>query len=260
MSAVASGRGPLAVFVHGAAGDCRQWEEIAAALQSGYRAVRVSRRYHWPSPPPSAGAVYTYESHRDDLLVMLRAADHPVHLVGHSWGAGVALLAALSEPRLLRTLTLIEPPFASLLPPAAEGIDGERGSRGEMLEAIRSFARSGEHERATVAMIDWVQGGLGFGGLRASVQHVLLANARTTGPTFAAQPPAVTCDHLRGLRVPTYVLRGEHTRTWYRLIGEAVAACIPGAELAAVPAAAHMSIVENARAVARLIRAFLARH
>jgi pimeloyl-ACP methyl ester carboxylesterase len=70
----------------------------------------------------------------------------------------------------------------------------------------------------------------------------------------------VTCAQLRTLRLPVLVLRGEKTRPWYRLIAEAAADCIPGAESAVVPAARHMTIVENPSASADLILRFIARH
>ena len=46
---------------------------------------------------------------------MLRALDAtPAHLVGHSWGAFICLLAAIRHPQLVRSLVLAEPPVLSL--------------------------------------------------------------------------------------------------------------------------------------------------
>jgi pimeloyl-ACP methyl ester carboxylesterase len=65
---------------------------------------------------------------------------------------------------------------------------------------------------------------------------------------------------LRRLRLPVLVLRGELTRSWYRLIAEATANCIRGAETAIIPAAGHMSIVKNPRGTASLVLSFIGRH
>src|SRR5687767_7781868 len=97
-----TGSGPDLVLVHGSVGDYRQWVPIAHQLRGQYRIASVSRRFHWPRTSAPAGAAYTYEIHRDDLLRYLRTRERPVHLIGHSYGAGVVLLAALAEPALLQ--------------------------------------------------------------------------------------------------------------------------------------------------------------
>lgn len=50
------------------------------------------------------------------------------------------------------------------------------------------------------------------------------------------------------------------TRPWYRLIAEATANCIRGAETAVIPAARHMAIVKNPSGTASLVLSFIRRH
>ena len=182
-------------------------------------------------------------------------------MVGHSYGAGVALLTGLHHPELVRSLTLIEPPFGSLVPPSAPGFAAELASRDSMVAALRVQVQAGSVERAAEDLMDWVEGEPGgFRRLPQATQDELLANAATAGPTYAGPAPRVTCGQLHGLRVPVLVLRGEQTRPWYRLIAEATANCIPGAETAVIPAARHMSIVTNPSGTASLVQSFIGRH
>ena len=102
------------------------------------------------------------------------------------------------------------------------------------------------------------QGAGGFSQLPQTVRDGLLANAKTIGPNIAAPAPTVTCDELHVLHVPTLVLNGERTRMWYRLIGQAVAACVPGGRAATIEAAGHMAIVENPIQTATLLMQFIA--
>jgi pimeloyl-ACP methyl ester carboxylesterase len=250
----AGGRGPDVLLVHGALGDYRQWAPIAERLRAQFRVVAVSRRYHWPNRPPPADADYSYESQCDDLLAYLRGYARRVHLVGHSYGAGIAVLVALRAPGALHTLTLIEPPFASLLPKSAPGLEQEVASRGAMLEAVQALSRQGGDEHAARMLVDWLQGGPGrFARLTQDAQQVLLQNAKTVGPTFSRAAPSVACGQLRGIRVPTLVLRGEHTRPYFALIADTTASCLPDASAAQVPGAGHMTIVERpAETAARL--------
>jgi pimeloyl-ACP methyl ester carboxylesterase len=258
LTAMIAGSGPAVVLVHGSVGDYRQWDSIAARLAAHRTVLSVSRRYHWPNAQPPRGVRYTYDEHRDDLLKYVRARAHPVHLVGHSYGAGVVLLAALSDPSSIRTLTLIEPAFNTLLPAAAPDLECELVSRTSMVAEVRSRAVQGDDAGATRALIDWVQGGPGgFDGLPEQVQQWMLDNALTAGPTVGFTPPEVTLEQLRALVVPTLVMAGERTRLYYRLIGERVASAVPRARLERVRDAGHMSIVERPQDVADVIADFI---
>ena len=255
------GRGPDVILIHGVLGDYRQWEPISLMLSPRYRVIAVSRRFHWPNPPPSGTVDYSFEKHSADLDDLLRSFHRPVHLVGHSYGAGVALLTVLHHPEQVRSLTLIEPPFGSLVPPSESGFTAERTSRDAMIAALQVNVRAGSVERAVEELMDWVEGGPGmFRRLPPTTQHELLTNAATVGPTYAVPAPRVTCRQLGGLQLPVLVLRGEQTRLWYRLIAEATANCIRGAEAAVVTAARHMTIVKNPSGTARLVLSFIMRH
>jgi pimeloyl-ACP methyl ester carboxylesterase len=260
LTLVVRGKGPDVVLVHGALGDYRQWTPIGEALSRGYHVTMVSRRFHWPSRSVPGDSKYTFEAQSADLSALLATFDHPVHLVGHSYGAGVALLTALSHPERVRSLTLIEPPFATLVSGSVPGFDSERASRDSMVGAVRAAPQTGGPERIAEVLMDWMQGGPGgFQRLPGDVRAQLVANAGTAIPMFATPPPRVTCDQLRQLQIPVLVLRGEHTRAWFRFISEATVGCLPHAEAGIIPAAGHMSIVENPTGVARLVGAFIAR-
>jgi pimeloyl-ACP methyl ester carboxylesterase len=47
----------------------------------------------------------------EDILALLES---PSHIVGHSFGGVIALLVAMAEPDLVRSLTVIEPPALSI--------------------------------------------------------------------------------------------------------------------------------------------------
>src|SRR5688500_3299107 len=145
---ISQGGGPDVVLVHGALGDQRQWDTIAAALAARFRTHAVSRRHHWPSPMPAASERYTYELHRDDVLALMDQLSGPVHLVGHSYGAGVVLLVALQAPERVRSLTLIEPALGSLLPEAGPGLAEERSTRVAVLSRVRELVGTDKHLEA----------------------------------------------------------------------------------------------------------------
>jgi pimeloyl-ACP methyl ester carboxylesterase len=99
-----------AVFVHGS----QSWgsDEIAGfaaqrPLAARVRMVVIDRRGYGQSPDPAGdGGRGDHNADAGDVIGVLGAGGH---LVGHSYGAVVALLAAAKRPDLVRSLTLIEP-------------------------------------------------------------------------------------------------------------------------------------------------------
>ena len=81
------------------------WEE------AGYRVIAVDRFGHDPAYPVSSNWPHL----RDQLIdrVLKQAKGRPVHLVGHSLGGHLSLLAACKRPDLARSLVLIDSPLVA---------------------------------------------------------------------------------------------------------------------------------------------------
>ena len=100
--------GPLVVCFPGM-GDLRStWRELAARLAAaGGRVATVDLRGHgesslgWPS--------YRKVDVGEDMLALVRALGGPAVLVGNSYSAGAAVLAAAAEPDLVNGLVLTGP-------------------------------------------------------------------------------------------------------------------------------------------------------
>ena len=122
---IEQGQGPPLVLVHGSASDLRTWWVQEDRLARHLHTIAYSRRYHWPNEPIAADVDYGMDRQVEDLRAILRSLKvAPAHLVGHSYGAFLCLLAVLREPGLARTLVLAEPPaitlFVSSVPKPAE--------------------------------------------------------------------------------------------------------------------------------------------
>jgi RimJ/RimL family protein N-acetyltransferase len=97
------GKGPRVVLVHGSVGfGPRAWE-AQGPLADRYTLVIVTRSGYPPNPPLPA---IDFEEQAAELARVLEDGDH---LVGHSYGGVVSLLAAALGPPL-RSLTVAEPP------------------------------------------------------------------------------------------------------------------------------------------------------
>ena len=119
MRYVESGTGPAVVMIHGNAGSIEDFEFGAIkTLSSDYRVIAVERPGHGKSDRPSGRTVDVEYQARllHQALSSLNVAQ-PV-LVGHSWGAALALSYALQYPTELSALILVAP---AAYPDAGEG-------------------------------------------------------------------------------------------------------------------------------------------
>jgi pimeloyl-ACP methyl ester carboxylesterase len=103
------GEGPPLVLVHGCFSDhTTNWMYVKPLLEphvTGYAIARRGRGKTDATPGQSL------EDEMDDVAALIRHLGEPVFLLGHSYGAHVALGAASLVPDLVRKLVLYEAPW-----------------------------------------------------------------------------------------------------------------------------------------------------
>lgn len=109
------GQGPDLVMIHGLTGNLAVWHlRIVGALQNEFRITTYDLRGHGYSDKPPTG--YTTGMMAADLKGLLEALEiDRTYLVGHSFGADVALHFALLYPDRVENLTAIEAGLAALV-------------------------------------------------------------------------------------------------------------------------------------------------
>jgi pimeloyl-ACP methyl ester carboxylesterase len=230
-----AGAGTPVVFSHGGSSDIRYWEPQRAAFAAGHRFVAYSRRFHgvgsWPATGDESAAAHT-----DDLLEILRRLDAgPVHLIGFS--AAVALRATLREPRLVRSLTIVEPNVPWLL----EGDSaGEAALDWWRAENDRVRREAGDPEHRAKLWFELVNN-RGPGTFEAQPERLRRMWLDNFDPRRPASPPPepLTCDTFAGLATPTLVMGAEFGMRYSRRIVEVLAKCIPNSRLVVVPGVTH---------------------
>jgi pimeloyl-ACP methyl ester carboxylesterase len=99
-----------------------------------------------------------------------------------------------------------------------------------------------------------------FDDLPEGFRQVLLDNARTLPLLFAAPQVVVSCDMLRKVKIPTLVVGGAETPSFFTAANNAVVRCIPGSRLQVIPKAGHASSSDNAAEFNKTLLQFIARH
>jgi pimeloyl-ACP methyl ester carboxylesterase len=191
------GRGPAVVFLHSLAGNGAQWAAQLAHVRAGRRGIALDLRGHGRSEAPADGQVGIDVQVADVAALAEAMALERFALVGHSFGAGVALEYAAAHPERVTHLVLADPvgdgtqtpevevrPFLEALdsPAYTETIEGYwssiAGSDGAVLERLLADLRA--TPRDTVVR--------GLHAVMAFDPKPALARLRT--PTLAIVTPA----------------------------------------------------------------------
>jgi len=101
------GDGPPLVLLHGLSSSKRIWDMTAPLLVDRFRVVALDQRSHGRSDQPDDG--YGFDDVTADLAAFIETLgiDSPA-IVGHSWGANVALTYAAANPDAVRSIVLVD--------------------------------------------------------------------------------------------------------------------------------------------------------
>ena len=105
------GNNPL-IALHGAASSCHWYDLTAPHLAKSFRVITLDQRAHGKTDQPDTG--YDWPTLAKDVIGALdqlgitRAA-----VIGHSWGASVALSLAALHPQRITALVMIDGGFSS---------------------------------------------------------------------------------------------------------------------------------------------------
>lgn len=116
--------GPVAVYVHGLAGNSTNFDSIGAVLATYARGYAIDLPGFGRSDPPP-GERYSLDDDADVVAQVIRrlSPQRAVHLVGNSLGGMVCLLVASRHPDLIASLTLISPAVPDLRLTTDRGAD-----------------------------------------------------------------------------------------------------------------------------------------
>ncbi|MEN0062900.1 MAG: alpha/beta hydrolase [Myxococcota bacterium] len=167
------------LFIHGSLEDHRGWDEVVAALPVDVPWVVYDRRGHGASTNMT-GQGRLSQDVEDVARLIEQLGKGPIHVVGHSYGANVAIALAGRFRKGVKSLVLYEPPVFGLLRGVPEVAKPLRAAQRSMGEA-KSLIEEGALERGTKHFVEEVAFGTGSWGalLDANARGRMLAHADT---------------------------------------------------------------------------------
>ncbi len=227
---------------------------LAEGLGGRYE-VLAPEHYGCESTGPWTGEhAFTLADEAAQAIALIDRSDDKVHLVGHSYGGGVALNVALARPDRIASMALYEPSAFHLL--------RQMGGRGaEPYAEITGVARhicqgvvTGDYRGAVAAFVDYWNGPGSWNALRPSVQRALIRWAPKGPLDFRAlidDPTPVAA--YGALAFPVLILRGEHAPSPTSVIAEGLAQWLPASRLVDIAGAGHMGPLTHTPEVSALL-------
>ncbi len=239
---------PVVTMSHSLATDLGMWDPTMPALTSRFRVLRYETRGHGQTEAPRGA--YTLDQLADDALALLRALNiQRTHWVGLSMGGMIGQALALKSPDVLLSLSLCD--TSSRIPADAKPLWEDR---------IRMAEAKGMEPLVEPTLSRWFTAP--FRERNKDVVDKVAKMIRTTPVTgYAGCCHAISAlnltDRLSAIKLPTAVIVGEDDPGTPVAASRVIAENIKGARLDIIPAAAHLSNMEQPEAFNRALSGFL---
>lgn len=184
-----------------------------------------------------------------NMQVAAALCDRPSHVIGHSFGATVALRLALDHPAKVSRLTLIEPVYFALATDSVAIAD----HRARFDPIYAAYAAGDLVTAARLFHGDW-----GIGDWNAVPERTRAGFARRM-PLIMAGVPAIQDDvfhvasRLADVNVPVTLIRGASSPQIVSAIHAGICAAVPHARDHVVDGAGHMVPLTHVAQVAGII-------
>lgn len=244
------------VLLHAGVADRRMWNPQWAALTAERDAVRLDLRGFGQSTQPPNSPLCPADDVFDTLAVL---GIERCHLVGASFGAGVAVEVALTQPQQVASL-LLSAPGGSLIAKATPDLR-------EFIDAERSALARGDLDGAVEANLAWWVDGphRDAGHVDPAVRDLVRQMQRQVFEVTAdwadieekdLNPPAR--DRLADIQTPTMVLVGALDLDAIHATARRLSAQMPHAQRIDWPDTAHLPSMERPDDFLALLRTWLA--
>jgi pimeloyl-ACP methyl ester carboxylesterase len=250
------GSGPAVIVAHCSSASHKEWLPLIETLEPDWRVlapdfIGYGQSEAWPETKVFTG--------RADLGVLLALADEakePVHLVGHSYGAAMALEAARVLGDKVRSLALVEPVSFNLLRVEERP---EWAEVEELGRAVLSAVTEGNDREAAAAFMRYWLGRLRWWLSPESFKAAITATIHKVALEFMIAIEASTrLSDYASVTAPTLLVAGANTRAPTRAVVDMLGATLPNVEVKVIKGAGHMSPFTHPSEVNRLIVCHLA--
>ncbi len=254
-----AGAGPGVVCLHANASTSAQWRGLMDLLAPRFRVLAPDLYDCGKSPQwPSDRVIHL----RDEVALIepvRTKAGSPLVLVGHSYGAAVALIAALANPGRVRAMTLYEPTLFSLLDAEKPAPNQAEGIRNAVADASIALDAANEDAAAERFIDYW----MGTGTWKQTPEQrktpiaASVRNVRRWAHALFTEPTPLKA--FGSLTIPVLYMVGKRSTASAHGVARLLASALPRVELWEFENLGHMGPVTHPDPVNEVIKQFLER-
>ncbi len=228
-----SGEGPPLALVHGTAADHSRWASVLPAFEQRFTVYAVDRRGRGGS---GDSGDYAIEREFEDVAAVVDSLGESVNLLGHSYGALVALEAALLTENV-RKLVLYDPGIE---------VAGEEVYPHEVIDRLEALLDKGDRDGIVVTTMREVAGlppevvehmrSQPVWQARVAAAHTIPRELRAV-KAYRFDP-----ERFRDFGVPTLLLSGGDSPAALREAGETVDEALPDSRFVVMAGQGHAAM------------------
>ncbi len=250
------GEGDPALLVHCSLAHSGAWSGVMNALKDRLSMTAIDLPGHGLTDFDPAMDMQDQSS--QTAIELLERMDGPSHLIGHSFGATVALRVAIERPDLVASLSLYEPVYISLL--AEFDKDALQEEDNDSREFI-DHALNGDWEKSADAFLRrWgVMGGLSMmpEAQREYAIRTMPMILENTKSVIDPNGGGKTLKDMAKVSTPCLLMEGAHSPKTISRVNDALEQTLPNVKRKVFENAGHMGPITHPLEVAQAIREFL---
>lgn len=249
------GSGRPLVLLHGFGGSTYSWRKVVPELAGEFRTIAIDLHgFGWTERPKEADAYKRNGQVRLVKSVLDHLGIDSAVLVGHSYGAAVALSLATAHPERVHAMVLLDAVSPSWMDVRKSRLTQSR----TLARLLLPFALSREYIAHSLrgayfddSMVN--EELVEIYRERMKVEGVLDAFVHLSTPPATPNPPI----ELAAIQQPTLFLWGEDDLTIPVDVARPIALTVPNARFLTLPRCGHVPMEEQPEAVIRELRRFL---
>jgi len=253
-----AGFGPGVVCLHGNASSSSQWRGLIELLEATHHVFAADSYGSGKSPDWTSDREISLQDEVEFIEPVMAQAGAPLTLVGHSYGAAIALMAALANPGRIKALVLYEPTLFSVVDadgPSPNGADSIRNA----VAAASVALDAGDRDRAAEHFIDYWMGAGSWQAVplqkRPAISDSTVNIRRWRHALFTEATPVKA---FAALKVPILYMLGDQSPESAHAVARILVPVLPQVRVVEFPGLGHMGPVTHPQVVNAEIARFLA--
>ena len=249
------GQGPAILFIPGSFSTPAAWTAIQKSLPKDYRFISTSLCGYGTTEERRSIRNFRMDNQIEIIEAVVDKIGKPVHLVGHSFGAMVALASALSGKFNVLSIATFEANPVTIIDPFQHHQLFEETKK--IKEDYEAAFHAGEKDAVKIIIDFW-----GGEGSFAAMPEVVREYCRQTAFSnvldwHTAFNFNAKIEDYASLSMPVLLVRGAHANKQMLAITEALQTSIPNQRSAVIDGSGHFLITSHPNACAGLLAEFL---